>query len=251
MISKSDLKYFASLNQKKFRKNENKFIVEGMNSLEEGLKSKFKCEVIFYTKNFSEVYPEIFDTIENSSVEKILLKNSEFIKISDTKNPQGIAAVFQIPKKNKLTNITDTSVVYLDNVNDPGNLGTIIRTCDWFGVNTIFLSKGCAEYTNSKVVRSSAGSIFHLNIYDDASVENLKELRTEGYQIICSDLIGENIYNLDKPNKFVFVFSNEANGPSKEILEIADKKITIPRNGSAESLNVAVAAGIILSQLKK
>ena len=251
MISKSELKYFASLNQKKFRKNENKFIVEGINSVEEGLKSKFKCEVIFYTKDFSKVYPEVFDTIENSSVEKILLKNSEFLKISDTKNPQGIAAVFQIPKKEKLANPNDTLIVYVDNVNDPGNLGTIIRTCDWFGVNTILLSKDSAEYTNPKVVRSSAGSIFHLKIHDDVSVENLKELRKKNYKIFCSDLNGENIYTIIKPEKYVLIFSNEAHGPSREILKIADKNISIPKAGNAESLNVAVAAGIILSQLKK
>ncbi len=251
MISKSDLKYFASLIQKKFRQSENKFIVEGINSVEEGLKSNFKCEVIFYTKDFSKEYPKVFNNIQLSNVRKFLLKNSEFLKISDTKNPQGIGAVFQIPKRNNLSSINETLIIYLDNINDPGNLGTIIRTCDWFGVNTIFLSKGCAEYTNPKVVRSSAGSIFHLNIYDEASVENLMELRKKNFKIFCSDLTGENIYKLEKSKKSVLIFSNEAHGPSEEILEIADKKISIPKSGNAESLNVAIAAGIILSHLKK
>ena len=188
--------------------------------------------------------------VHNSNAEKIILKSSEFSKISDSKSPQEIAAVFKIPEQKKIEENINNIFVYLDHINDPGNLGTIIRTCDWFGVNSILISKECTEYTNPKVVRSSAGSIFNLSIYDDASPDTLKELRNLGFQIICSDLTGENIYNVKKLEKFVIIFSNEAHGPSKEILEIADRNITIPKSGKAESLNVAIAAGIILSHLK-
>ena len=251
MISKKKIKYIASLNQKKFRLKENKFIVEGINSVEEGLNSNFKCEEIYYSNDFADKNLEVIKSILKIDTEKIQLTHSEFSKISDTKSPQGIAAVFQIPSRKKIINSSDSIIVYLDNINDPGNLGTIIRTCDWFGVLTILLSKDCAEYTNPKAVRSSAGSIFHLSIYDDASPENLGELKNKDYQIFCSDLTGENIYEINFPEKLVLIFSNEAHGPSKEIPEIADKKISIPKSGKAESLNVAIAAGIILSQIKK
>jgi RNA methyltransferase, TrmH family len=251
MISKSKLKYIASLNQKKFRQKEQKFIVEGINSVSEGLGSSFKCEGIYYTKEFLEAHPEIINSINKTQAQQFQLTNSEFSIISDTKSPQGIAATFQIPKREKLASIIETTIVYLDNINDPGNLGTIIRTCDWFGVSTILLSSECAEYTNSKVVRSSAGSIFNLKIFDNSTFEDLRKLKSDGYKIFCSDLSGENIYKVEMPEKLVIIFSNEAHGPSEEILKITNKKISISKSGNAESLNVAIAAGIILSHLKK
>jgi len=249
MISKSKLKYFASLNQKKFRQKEKKFIVEGLKSVTEGLNSKYSCDAILYTKYFAETNPDVIKSIFFFKAEKFEIKNPEFLKISDTKTPQGIAAVFQYPLHKNYPKQSDSSIVYLDNINDPGNLGTIIRTCDWFGVNTLLLSKECAEFTNPKVVRSSAGSIFHIEIHTDVSAENLGEMKNKDYKIFCSDLAGENIFKIKFPEKLVVVFSNEAHGPSKEILEIADKKITIPKTGNAESLNVAIASGIILAQL--
>jgi RNA methyltransferase, TrmH family len=251
MISRNKLKYIVSLTKKKTKLQEKKFIVEGINNVSEGLRSNFKCEGVYYTKEFLEAHPGIINSINKAQTQQFQLTNSEFSRISDTKSPQGIAATFQIPKQKQLDQIEDRFIVYLDNINDPGNLGTIIRTCNWFDVNTILLSSECAEYTNSKVVRSSAGSIFHINIYSDVSLDNLRELKKCDFQIFCSDLIGENIYKIIVPEKLILIFSNEAHGPSNEITELAEKKISIPKSGNAESLNVAIAAGIILSHLKK
>ncbi len=247
MISKNKLKYLISLNQKKFRQKYQKFIADGLNSVEEGLKSTYNCEAVFCTEDFEHKNSVKFESIKRSKIEMIILKNTDFLKISNLKSPQGIAAIFQIPAQKKLFPLNDNLVVYLDNINDPGNLGTIIRTCNWFGVKTLMLSEECAEYTNPKVVRSSTGSIFHVNIFDHYNIEDLKILKSDNYQIFCSDLRGENIYNIINPEKLVLILSNEAHGPSNDIIEIADKKISIPKSGNAESLNVAIAAGIILS----
>lgn len=135
----------------------------------------------------------------------------------------------------------------IDNISDPGNLGTIIRTCDWFGVYNILITNESVEYLNPKVLRSSMGSVFHLNIYDEVFENDIINLKSEGYQIISSDIKGKNVFNFNPEAKSVLVFSNESNGPSEMISELADKTISIPGKGRAESLNVSSAAAIIIS----
>lgn len=176
------------------------------------------------------------------------------IKLSDTENPQGVAAVFLIPSKKpgNITSPKENLLVYLENISDPGNLGTIIRTCDWLGIKNIFFSPGCAEIYNPKVIRSTAGSLFNINLFDDVNIDIFFSAAKENnFKIYCADMAGINIYNIDKYQKSVLIFANEANGPSSDILKYADEKITIPRLGKAESLNVSSAASIILSEFKR
>jgi TrmH family RNA methyltransferase len=253
MISKKELQYYSSLLTKRHRKSENKFLVEGEKSVLEGLKSKYECEVIFVTHKFSEEHKEIFDQIKRTKHRFITLKQKEFEKISDTKAPQGIAAVFVKPelkfsfdsfKKDKI-------IVMLDNISDPGNLGTIFRNCDWFGVKTVLLRENIVEYTNPKVIRASMGSIFHLNIFEHISYKHLEKLKLSGFEILCSDIDGENVFTYKRESKKVLVLSSESHGPSTEIESISDKKICIPRVGNAESLNVASASAVLLAQLTK
>ncbi len=142
-------------------------------------------------------------------------------------------------------------MVYLDNVSDPGNAGTILRNCDWFGIKDVLMSEGSVELYNPKVVRSSMGSIFHLNIYEDVSPAHLQELKGKGYRLICSDLAGEDLFDFKPPEKCIVVFSNEAHGPGNEIRERADHIVSIRKKGKAESLNVASASAVILSQLTR
>lgn len=250
MISKQELKYYSSLLVKKFRAEENKFLVEGLKIVEEGLSSKFDCEVVFATADFMESFPNLIQSIKVKTKKVVQLKSIEFQKISDTRSPQGIAAVFHksVPSKN-ISELNDNIVVLLDNISDPGNLGTIIRTCDWFGINTVLISNQSVEYLNPKVIRASMGSIFHLSIYDDVSENDLMKLNQEGYKIISSDIDGKNVFEFKPDKKSIITFSNESSGPSELIKNIADIKVTIPKKGKAESLNVSSAAAIILSEI--
>ena len=252
MISQRELKYYSSLLIKKFRTEENKFVVEGSKIVEEGLASNFNCEVVFATPSFIDSFPEVINTIQNKVRKFVQLKSIEFQKISDTRSPQGIAAVFSKTTPQKVFDeVKDKLIVMIDNISDPGNLGTILRTCDWFGIKTVVISNQSVEYLNPKVIRASMGSIFHLDIYENVNEKELLQLKQTGYKILCSDLEGQNIFNFSVQNKSIITFSNESSGPSLQIKNIADDFITIQKKGKAESLNVSSAAAIILSQITK
>lgn len=252
MISIRELKYYSSLLVKKFRAEEKKFFVEGIKIVEEGLNSNYECEAVFATASFIDSYPEIENLAKKRTNKFYQLKSQEFQKISDTKSPQGIAAVFIKPEtKKSISNIKDNRLVLLDNISDPGNLGTILRTCDWFGFKNILISAQSVEYLNSKVIRASMGSIFHLKIFDNLLASDVSLLKGNGYKIICSDINGRSIYDFNFPSKYILTFSNESTGPGEMIRNNTDQKITIPRYGKAESLNVASAAAVILSNLTK
>ena len=251
MISTNQLKYYSSLLHKKFRNEERKFIAEGKKIILEGIKSSYTCEVIIAVKTFIDNNIDILDEIDSKSIRVEVIKNQDFNKISDTLNPQGIAAVFHKEKNNKSTKLFESSpVVYLDNISEPGNLGTIIRNCDWFGISEIFLSTNCAELFNPKTIRASMGSLFHLNIFENTSLSSYKNvLKEKGYKVLCSDIKGTNIFKFNTGSKIVVIFSNESKGPNNEILNLSDEIITIPKIGNAESLNVASASAIILAKL--
>ena len=167
--------------------------------------------------------------------------------ISDVQNPQGILAV--IEKQNSEENIDykEDVIVVLDGIQDPGNLGTILRTIDSVGLKQVIVSKETADAYNPKVVRSTMGAIFRVNIIEsDNLIETLKNLRKHKYKVMATSLeTNNNIYNVDY-NKKVIVIGNEANGVSKDILDFADEKIKIPMLGRTESLNASVATSIIL-----
>ncbi len=250
MISKNELKYFSSLLIKKFRQQEEKFIVEGLRTVEEGLNSSYKCEAVFVTPAFMDSFPDVITIINKRTNRVIELKSIDFQKISDTKSPQGIAAVFNkhYPPKS-LNTLKEKVIVLIDNISDPGNLGTIIRTCDWFGFYNILITDNSVEYLNPKVIRASMGSVFHLNIYDEIYENDLVNLKTNGYQIVCADTKGKNVLTYKPNKKTIITFSNESIGPSEMIRTLSDEFITIPGKGRAESLNVSSAAAIILSRL--
>jgi TrmH family RNA methyltransferase len=253
MITQNQLKYFSSLLNKKYRRQENKFIVEGERSVLDGLNSKYKCEAILITSEYFDKKDELMKSSLMKKNKFYRLKSKGFQKISDTKSPQGIAAVFHHPKLKieTLLPFNDSIIVLLDNISDPGNVGTILRNCDWFGIKTILLSNDVADYTNPKVLRSTIGSIFHIDIIEMSDLTDIEKLKTAGYEILCADITGKNIFSYKNEKKKIVVFSSEAHGPSKEILKYVDKKITIPKIGKAESLNVASASAVILAELTK
>ncbi len=252
MIPKAKLKYYSSLHQKKYRDKEAKFIVEGKRLIKELLQSDFDIESVFLTNKFEDDNREFVETIKEKSLATYILDNKEFNRITDTDNPQGIAAIVKKKGKDSTEFKFPNIIVALDTVSDPGNVGTIIRNCDWFGIDLILISKGSADLYNSKTLRSTMGSFFHVAVNDNVDLpKKLGNLKKKGYKIICADLQGENIYKFIFPEKYVIVFSNEAHGPAEEIISIADKKITIPRFGNAESLNVASSSAVILSELRR
>jgi len=253
MISNVQLKRFSSLLTKKIRLRENKFIIEGERSVIEGLNSKLNCEAVLFSREYLNQNREKIELTKNKNLTTFILDSNEFKKISDTKSPQGIAGVF-VKKNMKITDLLPTTnnlMVLIDNISDPGNLGTIIRNCDWFGIKTIILSKNTVEYTNPKVLRSTMGSIFHVDIIEIKDFSEVENLKASGYEILCADTKGENVFTYENKKKKIIVFSSEAHGPSEEILKYINYKITIPRIGYAESLNVASASAVILAELTK
>ena len=252
MISKTELKYFSSLLRKKFRDEEKKIIIEGKKIVEEALSSNYFCEIIFVTNDFYEQNSDFIKTLTKKNHRVEIIRDQDFIKISETVTPQGIAAVLKQPFDKKLNEKNlSTFIIYFENISDPGNLGTIIRTCDWFGINTLLLSENTVELYNPKVIRSSMGSVFHLNTFRHVKLSEIEKLKSKGYKFICSDLDGTDIYSFHLPKKSILFFCNESYGPSSELLSLVDEKITIPRKGKAESLNVASASAIIISEIAR
>ena len=247
MLTKSQIEYLKKLDRKKYRDEFKEFLVEGKRLVLEGLKSNFKCSKLIISNDFKSREETFLDDLKQSKVEIVTISNKDFDKFASTKTPQGIAAVFSVPDS-ELGIISDNLIVCLENISDPGNVGTILRSCDWFGVKTVLLSENCADIFNSKVTRASMGAIFNLNIIENVNLESsLIDLRKYGFKIYIADMRGEDYRNINKIEKTVLVFSNEAFGPSEEIKCISDKIITIPQKGKIESLNVAAAAAVILS----
>ena len=237
-LSKNHLKLITSLSQKKYRHKYKLFVVEGMKVVQEFLNSSYELEILFSTESS-------FSYLDNF----IEVSEQELKKISSLKTPNKVVALFKIPVE-KNSNSSGL-IVALDAVNDPGNLGTIIRLCDWFGVDKLLCSKETVDCYNTKVVQSSMGSLTRVAI----SYIDLKEyLLSVSIPIFIADMDGDNVYEMKPPASAVLVMGNEANGISNSIKEIVSTKITIPRYGDSqltESLNVATATAILLSEFRR
>ncbi|MBI5254339.1 RNA methyltransferase, partial [Candidatus Falkowbacteria bacterium] len=172
-------------------------------------------------------------------------------KIKTTDTFPGVLAIVSQPDVMIDDLLDGTPIICLDGVKDPGNLGTIIRTADWFGVKNIILSEDAVDPYNDKVVRSTMGSIFRVNIFEsEGLVRTLEDLKKRGYKMVSLEMNGEEIRDREiKDKKCVYVFGSESHGIRKELEKLTDKKYTIKGSGSAESLNVAVACGIVLSRI--
>lgn len=251
MLTQNELKYYSALLQKKYRQQEQKFIVEGKRLVEEALKSNYKCEVV--------IMSEFYAKKDHSTVEKFskhlrteIITEDNFKKIAETKAPQGIAAVVSIPSSPIKISKDEKLIVAIENISDPGNVGTIIRTCDWFGVKSVIVSPESVDVFNPKVIRSTMGSLFHINVYNSSDFyTDLVELKQKGRKILCSAMHGENIFSYRSKERAILILSNEAHGPTEEMLKLSDQTITIPKYGNAESLNVASAAAVIIAELIK
>jgi TrmH family RNA methyltransferase len=179
------------------------------------------------------------------------VSSNVFEYISDTKTPQGIMAIVE-KRDNSNIGYADTMFA-LDNVQDPGNLGTIIRTLDCAGINNLLLSSGCADEYNPKVIRSTMGAIFRVNVFSDLNLKSeLEKLKDQGYNIIVTSLEGAtNMFEHKFEGKNIVVIGNESNGVSKEIQELANVRIKIPMLGQTESLNAGVAASLVAYEIMR
>ena len=237
-LSKNHLKLITSLSQKKYRQKHKLFAVEGVKVVHEFLNSSFELDILFSTEtSFSHL---------NNYIE---ISEQELNKISTLKTPNKVLALFKIPEQQRVA--PAGLIIALDTINDPGNLGAIIRLCDWFGVEQLVCSKETVDCYNTKVIQASMGSLTRIVIH----YTDLKEY-FEGLSlpIFIADMEGENIYNTELPSSAVLVMGNEANGVSDSIRNIVDAKISIPRFGNyqqTESLNVATATAILLSEFKR
>ena len=239
-ISKNQLKLITSLSQKKYRQKHNLFIAEGVKVLNELLNSTFEIETLFCTDDFEA-------TISEEKVVRI--SETELKKVSTLKSPNKALGIFKIPKEKTVQNSGLT--IALDAINDPGNLGTIIRLCDWFGITQLVCSKDTVDCYNQKVVQASMGSLTRVSIhYTD--LENY--ITKSNLDTFIADMDGENVYKTKLPKEGILIMGNEANGVSKEIKSLLQYKISIPRFGETqetESLNVATATAILLSEFKR
>ena len=215
--NKKQIEFLVKLKKKKYRDEHQKFLLENSKVIWEEFSNQL-LDSVYVTDNF---YTENEDRMVFKNIYRI--SNKDLKKISKQVNPLGMIALFNMPRPKKFI-FKSKNVLLLDSISDPGNMGTIIRTADWFGFNHLFLSENCVEVYNSKVVAASMGSVFNISINPDANLKKLlKDLKEEGYEIVVTDLMGEE-FNIDKKAKVALVIGNEAKGVDRKLMTMADKR---------------------------
>lgn len=245
MLSKAQISLITSLQNKKYRKQHGLFIVEGIKSVAEFVSSSYQVESIFYTGDANTKVGKISHNIKSYA-----LTEAEFQKISTLKSPQGILALVKLPAAQRLdtVDLKNSFTIVLDDVQDPGNLGTIIRTAEWFGISHIICSVGTVDAYNPKVVQATMGSLARIQIHYTDIQKLIAETQLPVYGAL---LHGQSIYQMDWGNEGLIVMGNEGNGISAAIENLVDHAVTIPRIGQAESLNVAVATTVFCSEIAR
>lgn len=240
MLSKNQIKLITSLQQKKQRLANQLFFAEGVKVIQELVESNFELVHLYTTQNdFGEV----------SNQKKVIITESELKKISALATPNSCLAIFKIPAEKTI--IESGMILALDSIRDPGNLGTILRLCDWFGIGQIICSKETVDIFNPKVVQATMGSIARVN----ANYVNLESYISQTkLPVFGTFMDGTNIYKTDLPQEGIIIMGNEANGISPELEKLIKIRLTIPRFGTlqkTESLNVATATAIVLSEFRR
>lgn len=236
MLTNNDTKLINSLVKKKFRQKYNKFVVEGVKNIKEVLNSSIYVEKIY----------SIDDTFDDYPSKNVLITERELKKISQLVTPNTALAVCEIPQEKNIQK--NGFIIALDDIRDPGNLGTIIRMADWFGIQQIVCSKETVDLYNPKVIQSTMGSFIRVQI----NYTDLEEFfETYSHPILGTFMDGENLYKTSLPENAVLLMGNEANGISEKLESFVTQRLSIPRMGKlqqTESLNVAMATSIILGE---
>lgn len=242
MITKNTIKLIQSLKQAKYRKEHGLFVVEGRKTVEELLNSSFEVTALYATEDYlgqHETPSPIVETVNTIQMEQM----------SSLETPPGILAVARIPEHGLPITLNDPLTLVLDGIANPGNMGTIIRTAEWFGIQTIVCSQDCVEIWNPKVIQATMGSIFRMNVVDTTLEPFLKKTREEGKAIYGALLHGENLFQMRKWDNGIVVIGSESHGIREHLLPYITNPITIPRapGSITESLNASMATGIILA----
>lgn len=250
------IKDVKSLKSRKHREAKNMYFIEGIRFVEEALREKVKIDKIFVSEKLECVNggKEILKTVNERKLDYFILSHKLFKEISDTDNPQGILAQIEMEKYSLEDIIYDNNfLVVLDAIQDPGNMGTIIRTADAAGATGVILSQGCVDVYNPKVLRSTMGSVFHVPIYNSSDIlKDLKYIKDKKAVICASHLEGKTAYyNLDNADNIAVVIGNEARGIRDDIKDISDVLVKIPMKGRVESLNASIAAGLLMFEIMR
>lgn len=246
MITNNQIKFVKSLHQRKFRQKYNNFIAEGDKIAQEILQNSiYNISNVFATQDWIDRNSTLVEPCKHLVVET---SNSEMSKISNFKTASPVLIVLE--KKSEKVNydiFNEGHAIYLDDVQDPGNLGTIIRIADWFGVKSIIRSKGCADYYNPKVIQSTMGSFINIGLY----TEDFDLLKSKNHKTVGAVMHGESISGFTWPEKTLLIMGNEGKGICSAIHQKIDYHVTIPGNENrvADSLNVGMAAGILCGSL--
>ncbi len=243
-MTNSELKQLRSLAQQKYRKEHNAYIVEGDKNAKEWIKYPNLVQKIFATENWYSTHLHLLDTIKDKIS---ITSDTEIEKASALKTPTQVIVLANMEPHQVIEIQKQSWAILLSSVRDPGNMGTIIRIADWFGIKNIICSTDCVDVYNPKTVQASMGSLLRVTIQEADLVAVLKENPDTPCYATC--LEGENINNIQNTTPGFIMMGNESQGISDELINMAQRKITIPRFGGAESLNVAVATGIICSRL--
>ena len=233
-VSNQNFKFISKLKMKKYRDKKNSFIIESRKLVDEAIASSAKIDFIFLRQGVS--YETGYKTL--------VFSETLFNKLSSMTSPDGVGAVI---KKKEPREISSSKILLLDGINDPGNLGTMVRSAEAFGFRDVILLPGTVDIYNEKTLRASMGSVFRLNILEK-NFEDIKKLKPS-YKVLSADMDGLDIRDYKKDSKIIIAIGNEANGLSKEMREITDDFIKIPMEGEIESLNAAIAASIIMNRL--
>jgi len=244
MISKSKISWLRSLQQKKFRDLEKVFLVEGEKGILEGFRSTLKCEALFASKSFLEQ----FESSINEEIQVFEASQNDLEKAGYFQTNSAAIAVFGQHDQPLKIDLNIGAHIYLDQVKDPGNLGTIVRLADWFGLDHILLSPGCVDFYNSKTIASTMGSFSRIWPVTMNAQDIGKFTKTK---LVGAGMQGSDIHNFVFPDHFILIMGSESQGLSEQVTFNLDEKITIPRYGKAESLNVAMATAICLDNWKR
>lgn len=254
--SNANIKYTKKLlSSASFRKKEESFVLEGVRLCADALKSGVKIKTVFFTRKIKEKFSEIINFLTEKSENAFETTEEIIALISDTDTPQGIVCVCETPLASEKNGEYSDKLVMLENIQNPSNLGSIFRTCDALGVRNLIISGDSCDVYNPKVLRGSMGAVFRLNINICEDFRGfISELTKSGYKVYATvpsneakTLGGEDLFS----GKCAVVFGNEGNGVTRETIDLCAEKLTIPMTKNAESLNVAVAAGIVIWELMK
>jgi TrmH family RNA methyltransferase len=244
------IKEISKLDSKSVRDQEGVFLVEGKKVLAEVYLAGLPVIQVLTTEKFLREQHEFLQLYKINRHDVTIISDQNALRITGTKTPQGVFAVVKKPETQLFDLLKYNFLVVLENIRDPGNLGTILRTADWFGVKGVIVSEDGADPYNDKVVRSAMGSLFHLDVYSSYSlVDDLQELKDAGFKLIATRPEAPTTLQAADLSKFALVMGNESLGTSAEVDGLADVTYSIPKYGNAESLNVAVSFGIVTQKI--